>query len=147
MSTTTTSWGEAIRGLRLGAALERDRYSPGEATDLTLAIRNDGGHAVSLVESHLLWEYRFLVTLHGHGEVAASEKAQRILRNLESGYSGARRVVKILPDTLYTIEWKALLHEWFEIGRPGSYSVQAKRPDWNEGDAVLTSGSVRFEVT
>jgi hypothetical protein len=144
--TTKTFWGDAHRGLRLGAALERDLYAADDAIELVLAVRNEGPQPVQLVESHLLWEYRFVVALDGLGEVPMSEEAQRIEHNLESWHSGARRAIDILPDTVYVLDWKAPLHRWFEIDRPGSYGVQAQRKDWRDGEAVLTSGTVRFEV-
>jgi hypothetical protein len=143
---TRAAWGEAIRGLRLGAALDRDGYSPGEPIDLTISLRNEGGEPVTLVESHLLWEYRILVDLDGIGAVAMSAQALGIFGNLESWYSGARRSVELPPEAAYELPWKAPLHQWFVIDRPGRYAVQVQRKDWVEGDEVLTSGIVRFEV-
>lgn len=139
------AWGEPTRGLRLGVALEQGVHGPGDPVSLELCLRNNGDHSVKLVESHLLWEYELHVTLEGQGEVAMTEQGRRIVESLE-WQTGARRVIEILSGTYYELPWKAPLHEWFEIGRPGRYSALAQRKDWREGDAVLTSGIVRFEV-
>lgn len=142
---TSTSWGEAIRGLRLGAALERDHYRAGDPVELVLSLRNEGAEPARLVHSHLLSEYSLNVT-HDGAAVPMTDEAQRIVRNLEAWYSGARRVIAIPPGTVHVLDWKAPLHQWFEVGRPGRYAVQAQRRDWSDGDAVLTSGVAHFEV-
>ncbi len=74
---------------------------------------------------------------------AAGERTRNAAENLPAAY---KRVIVIPPGSTIESGWPVNLTEWFELSRPGSYSVRVSRVANQPEETLLRSGLIGFTI-
>lgn len=137
------AWGAVVGKLRLGIRLSG---AGGDTShQLEIVVNNVSAETARLVETHVLQEHVLEVRDHEGRPVPMTDAGERERAAVEAYYGGQRRmVVNLAPGETHKVEPTIELEAWFQLGTPGTYTVQVIRREWKGEAGALTSGRVTF---
>lgn len=140
-------WGDEVNALRLGISLEKKHYDHTEKPIiLEILVTNISAHMIRIVETHILNENEFELSREGDEPVNMTPEGTKVKQAVRDLDDSRRVVVNLDAETVHKVEPPVKLDEWFQLEKPGTYTVQVQRRDWQGEAGVLTSGQLTFVI-
>ena len=131
--------GKEFEGLQLEAKAGVQAAKPGEATTLSVVLRDRGNELILVKKWKGESDYEILIRDAAGKDISLTEKGKRFF---ETGDQLDTRELKPGEAISATLP----LSELFDLKTPGQYTVLASLPVLGDVDAVLTASPIKLEI-